>query len=383
MGQVISLRKRHREWHPRALEFFAGIGLARAGLENAGIETIWANDLDADKQEMYGVQWGLDHFVLRDVWDLSPNDIPTADLAWSSSPCTDLSLAGMRHGLREGRESSAFFGFVKVLRGLGARRPEVVVLENVVGLASSHGGDDLRAAIKEFNELGYSVDGVTLDARRWLPQSRPRLFLLGSRHPVDDCEDDTALRPDWLAWIHTEHGLRTHMTPLPDEIPELRSGGFNALVERLPADDSRWWSEARTAAMVDSMSPVQRQRLMTLISGRHSIARTAYRRTRKGTATWEMRSDDIAGCLRTARGGSSRQAVVVAGHNRVRARWMTGEEYAQLMGAGWYQTKGMRDAQVRYGFGDAVAVPAVEWVARNMVLPALRRVRPEETMANE
>lgn len=116
---------------------------------------------------------------------LSGDDLPSADVAWSSSPCTDLSLAGKRAGLRGGRESSAFFGFTRLIAEMKERKPRVLVLENVVGLASSHDREDLRAAAKEFNALGYSVDVITLDARRFIPQSRPRLFLVGALTPVE------------------------------------------------------------------------------------------------------------------------------------------------------------------------------------------------------
>ena len=50
---------------------------------------------------------------------------------------------------------------------------------------------------------------------------------------------------------------------------------------------------------------------------------------------------------------------------------MTGLEYARLMGAGWYSLENLRDSQVHYGFGDAVAVPVVAWVAKHMILPNL------------
>ena len=144
------------EW--TALEFFAGIGLARAGMEQAGIKTVWSNDYDLNKKSMYEGHWKTHKLFLADIHTLNSEDLPTADVAWASSPCTDLSLAGKRVGLRGGRESSAFFGFTDLLAGMNERKPEVIVLENVTGLASSHNREDLRAAVKEFNELGYAVD---------------------------------------------------------------------------------------------------------------------------------------------------------------------------------------------------------------------------------
>lgn len=365
---IIPLRSSH-DW--TALEFFAGIGLARAGLELAGIKTLWANDYDLNKKNMYEGQWGCGELVLADIHSLSGGELPTADVAWSSSPCTDLSLAGKRAGLRGGRESSAFFGFTRLIAEMKERKPKVIVLENVVGLASSHDREDLRAAAKEFNTLGYAVDAITLDARRFIPQSRPRLFLIGSLTPVDGGEYDTCLRPDWLAWLHEDPEIRTFMMPLP-KAPELLSKGLTQEIESIPDDDVRWWSNDRVRQFVDSMAPVQRERLDAFVSSDEISARTAYRRTRNGIPVWEMRAEDISGCLRTARGGSSKQAVVLMGKGNLQIRWMTGLEYARLMGAGWYSLENMRDSQVHYGFGDAVAVPVVSWVAKHMILPNLQ-----------
>lgn len=353
-----------------ALEFFAGIGLARAGMEFSGITTVWANDYDPHKKKMYEGQWGKSEYQLSDVHSLCGDDIPTADVAWSSSPCTDLSLAGKRIGLRGGRESSAFFGFTRVLKEMGDRRPKVVVLENVTGLSSSHDGEDLRAAAKEFNSLGYAVDVITLDARRFIPQSRPRLFLIGAQTPVNGGEQDTCLRPDSVAWLHEDPEVDTFMMPLP-KAPELVSEGFTGLVEKIPAHDNRWWSDEKVSSFVESMSPSQRERLNSFIVGNKLTARTAYRRTRGGVPVWEMRAEDVSGCLRTPRGGSSKQAVVFMGKKELKIRWMTGSEYARLMGAGWFSLDGLRDSQIQYGFGDAVAVPVVEWVTKNMVIPNL------------
>ncbi|MBF57122.1 MAG: DNA (cytosine-5-)-methyltransferase [Halomonas sp.] len=364
---IVPLRRQHEF---TALEFFAGIGLARAGLELTGIKTLWANDYDIHKKTMYEGQWGGDELLLADVHSLNGESLPSADVAWSSSPCTDLSLAGKRVGLRGGRESSAFFGFTRLLEQMEARRPKVVVLENVTGLASSHNREDLRAAAKEFNSLGYAVDVITLDARRFIPQSRPRLFLIGAHHPINGGEQDTCLRPDWLAWLHADSEVRTFMMPLP-KAPELLSKGLTSEIEQIPIDDIRWWDDERVARFVESMAPVQRERLDRFMSQPVITARTAYRRTRNGKPVWEMRAEDISGCLRTARGGSSKQAVAVMGNGNLKVRWMTGLEYARLMGAGWYSLKNMRDSQIHYGFGDAVAVPVVGWVAQHMILPLL------------
>lgn len=359
-----------REFEWTALEFFAGIGLARAGMEQAGIKTVWANDYDVNKKAMYEGHWKSGDFLLADIHSLKSEELPTADIAWASSPCTDLSLAGKRVGLRGGRESSAFFGFTDLIAGMQERQPEVIVLENVIGLASSHEREDLRAAVKEFNALGYLVDAITLDARRFVPQSRPRLFIIGVKNPVNGGEQDTCLRPDWLSWLHKDPELNTFMMPLP-KAPDLLSNGFTDEIETVPDNDARWWSADKVALFRESMATVQRERLEQFVSMTGITARTAYRRTRNGIPVWEMRPEDISGCLRTPRGGSSKQAVVMMGNGLLKIRWMTGLEYARLMGAGWYTLDNLRDSNIQYGFGDAVVVPVVGWVAKNMIIPHL------------
>ncbi|MFT4086447.1 MAG: DNA cytosine methyltransferase [Gordonia sp. (in: high G+C Gram-positive bacteria)] len=356
--------------HPQVLEFFAGVGLARMGLDNAGFHTAWANDISEDKAAMYRAQFKDDVMEVGDVGAVRGQDLPIgASLAWASSPCTDLSLAGGRKGLA-GRESSAFYSFISVLEGM-AELPPTVVLENVLGLASSHGGDDLTAAIKAFNDLGYSVDILAIDARRFVPQSRPRMFLVGSLSPVAESDEPHELRPAWSDAFFGDETLRTHRAPLPP-VDDLVTDGLGDTVQKLSADDSRWWPADRVAKFVASMSPVQRTRLDHHMAGDSLTWRTAYRRTRGGKAVWEMRADDVAGCLRTARGGSSKQAVVQMGHGKVAVRWMTGVEYARLMGADDYRIDGFRDSQVQFAFGDAVAVPAVQWLAENYLMPLVR-----------
>jgi DNA (cytosine-5)-methyltransferase 1 len=321
--------------------------------------------------------------VLGDVRNVRGEDLPRgARLAWASSPCTDLSLAGNRSGLA-GAESGTFWEFVRILGELSDGPPDVAVLENVTGLATSRGGEDLAAAVRALGGLGYSVDVLALDARRFVPQSRPRLFAVAAKSPPSDRDGSPAasrsvaeLRPAWLRGIFADPSLRTHRAALPT-LPQPLTSGFGATcAEDLPADDPRWWPAAKVEAFRRSLSPVQRGRLEALGRGDGIMHRTAYRRTRGGAAVWEVRADDIAGCLRTPRGGSSKQAVVRIGGGGLRARWMTPLECARLMGAGGYRLEGVPTSQALFGFGDAVAVPVVAWLAENYLMPLVKRDGP-------
>ena len=108
---------------PTALEFFAGIGLARAGLEHAGFSVAWANDYEAKKHQLYRSQYGTDtDYHVGDIADVTGSDLPTdAAIAWASSPCTDLSLAGNRGGL-DGKQSGTFWHFMRILEEMGENR---------------------------------------------------------------------------------------------------------------------------------------------------------------------------------------------------------------------------------------------------------------------
>ncbi len=140
-------------------EFFAGIGLMRMGLECAGWIPVFANDIDPDKEKMYRAHFNDEaaKLILCDVHQLDPRLVPSATLATASFPCNDLSLAGPRTGLA-GKQSSAYWGFLRILESMQDRRPPLVLLENVSGFLTSHGGKDFKDALLALNGLGYSVD---------------------------------------------------------------------------------------------------------------------------------------------------------------------------------------------------------------------------------
>lgn len=361
----------------RAAEFFAGIGLVRLALEAQGWRVVFANDIDPDKLEMYAKNFGREDFQLGDIHKLAARDLPDCDLFTASFPCNDLSIAGAWEGLN-GKESSAFWGLVRLLTDLGERRPGMVMLENVVGFLQSRGGQDFETALLALNKLGYTADAFILNAVHWVPQSRARLFVVAraddgrERNPFA-MESDT--RPDALfEFINLHQNIRWDIRELP-RLPRPRAR-LKDVLQDLPNDDSHWWSRDRAEYLFGQFSDRHLMAARLMMGQKAWQYATVFRRVRKGRSMAELRTDGIAGCLRTPRGGSGRQILFKAGMGRYQVRLLTARECARLQGVpDSYTIDGIALNQALFGFGDAVCVPAIEWIAKNYLNPVAAAIR--------
>jgi DNA (cytosine-5)-methyltransferase 1 len=239
-----------------AAEFFAGIGLVRMALERAGWSVRLANDIDEKKAQLYRANFPGDHFRLGDIRQIQADDVPDVRLATASFPCIDLSLAGNRDGLA-GQHSSAYWEFHRIVEAMGERRPEFVLLENVLGLLSSGGGDDLRSIIASLNKMGYVCDLLAVDAVHFVPQSRPRLFVVGLRgQRLSDPVPHAARPPQVLDFMRAHADLKWSGLALPP-LPAKRRD-LDAIMERLSPSAPEWWDRARQAHLYSQMSPRHR-----------------------------------------------------------------------------------------------------------------------------
>ena len=334
-------------------------------LEQSGFTVTFANDISPVKRRMYEENFGGQEFLQADIRDLGGVDVPTVDLATASFPCTDLSIAGNRAGLK-GRESGLLGDFLRILEEMGDRRPRFLLIENVSGFATSDKGRDVVRTLEFLSGLGYSSDIVALDARRFVPQSRPRIFILCDREVPEECfQGNSLLRPAWAsALLMNNPSIRSYSPSLPIP-PDHASETLEDIVELFDSDSAIWWDAERMRSFFSGMSQLNLSRTEAMRTGTSLTHSTAFRRTRNGRAVWEIRRDNISGCLRTARGGSSKQAVVEGGQGRIRVRWMTAREYARLQGAPDFAWGEASDVQARFALGDAVCVPAVAWLLQH------------------
>jgi len=367
---------------PSFYEFFAGGGMARAGL-GTDWKCLFANDFDIKKSLSYGSNWGDRELVTKDVGSISASELPgRADLIWASFPCQDLSLAGMGAGLK-GDRSGTFWPFWRLVSSLiqEKRRPRMIVLENVCGTLTSHGGKDFEAIADSLREAGYMFGAVIIDASHFIPHSRPRLFIVGVANGTEIPANVMASEPiaRWhskaLRTAYERLSLKTQQSwiwwSLPS--PPKRSIRLKDIIEDNPSSVA-WHTPDETAKLLSMMSSVNIAKVDEAKRIGKQVVGTVYKRTRLNendvkVQRAEVRFDGIAGCLRTSSGGSSRQLVLIVHGQLVRSRLLSSRETARLMGLpDTYQLpKSYNEAY--HLTGDGVVVPVVRFIAANILEP--------------
>lgn len=334
-------------------EFFAGIGMVRAGL-GGGWECLFANDSDKLKQASYGENWPGEKFDGRDVALVTAHDLEgSADLAWASFPCQDLSQAGSKAGIGGAdsatvTRSGAVWPFLEIMRDLRAegRQPTMLALENVVGLLTSNGGANFRTLCSALSELGYRYGAIVADAAHFVPQSRPRVFIVAVRreYPIPPELCGELPRSPW----HSQSLLRARAELPSSEVgdwvwwtvgdpPARREFELADVIDL--GDGAQWNSEEANTRLLGMMSKQHLERLNEAKSSGRLMIGSLYLRMRPHGGTGNVQRAEITfgttiGCLRTPKGGASRPRIIVVDGERVRTRLVSVREAALLMGLG-------------------------------------------------
>jgi len=373
-------------------EFFAGGGMARTGLGD-GWTCLFANDFDFRKGLAYQANFGAAALKVGDVRDVVLEDLPgVADLVWGSFPCQDLSLAGVGAGLN-GERSGTFYPFWDVVGALGrdGRAPRIVALENVCGTLTSHRGRDFQAICRTFADAGYRYGALVVNAELFVPQSRPRLFVIGVREDVEI--DPALLSPGPIAPFHTRSLCRA-VEAVPEAArsglvwwnlptPEHRVRTFADEIEETPTDVA-WSTPSETERLLALMSPLNLAKVEAAKRAGRRMVGGVYRRTRHDGSgaklqRAEVRFDDVAGCLRTPAGGSSRQTILVVDGPKVRSRLISSRETARLMGLDDSYVLPKTYSEAYHLTGDGVVVPVVRHLARHIFEPLLGLAAQDQT----
>lgn len=345
---------------PTALEFFAGSGLVSFALKRF-FKVVWANDFCEKKAAVYRANHKKNTLAKDSIENIRGLDLPSADLSWASFPCQDLSLAGLIGGIGAKR-SGLVWEWLRVIDEM-KRPPSILVAENVVGLVSADGGAHYRNLHAALTARNFRVGAILLDAINWIPQSRPRIFVIAVSREI---AIPPALLDSQRNWLHSDavvragEGLQDWLWwKLP--MPKPRKLNLSDIVERdVPHDGPE--ATRRNLSMIP-------KRHRDYVAASNLDVFPGYKRTRKTGQMLELRFDGVAGCLRTPEGGSSRQVLVIRHSTGLKTRLLTARETARLMGApDTYKLPGSYNDGYR-AMGDAVAVPVARWLARFLLAP--------------
>jgi DNA (cytosine-5)-methyltransferase 1 len=379
---------------PDFYEFFAGGGMVRAGLGERW-HCLFANDFDRKKSRAYCENWGSAELKTADVASLTTSDIPgRANLAWASFPCQDLSLAGAGAGLKGGR-SGTFRPFWKLMRELGDERraPQTIAMENVCGLLTSNDGKDFATICGALGEGGYRAGALVIDAELFVPQSRPRLFIIGVHREFAIPEGLVAEGPQ-SPW-HSR-AVQSVYEKLPETrkrdwiwwklpMPGPRALRFWGVIER-DADGVSWFLPEETERLLDMMSELNRSKVAQAQQLKRPVVGGVYRRTRRDgngrrLQRAEVRFDDVSGCLRTPAGGSSRQTILVVDGPSIKSRLISSRETARLMGLPDDYKLPENYTEAYHLTGDGVVVPVVRHLAAHILEPIVDAIETRATAA--
>ena len=366
-------------------EFFCGSGMARAGL-GAGWTCAFANDVSPMKIASYTRNWGGNGVKTADVARLTTKDLPGAvALAWASFPCPDLSEGGRGEGL-QGARSNTLWPCLALLRALRAegRAPKTIALENVNGLVEPRGEAFFDLLCATLTDMGYRFGVLAIDAELFVPQSRPQIFVIAADAAIAIPASLVAAGP--AAPFHSPNLVKAcqrnaQHAPIWWRLPAPppRNVTLADIIEDAPTGVS-WRNKGDTDRLLAMMAPlhlakVEEARRASLSAGKRMVG-GYYRRMRDEAGgrvqRAEVRFDDVAGCLRTAKGGgSSIQDIMVIDGDTVRTRRLSTREAARLMGLpDSYRLPS--DYVAAYDLmGDGVAVPAVRWLAEHILEPII------------
>ena len=365
---------------PTFAEFFAGAGFARLGLGSAW-QCVFANEICPMKVADYRANFGDDHLVEGDIRHVTAAEVTVAIMWWLSFPCQDHSTAGRRKGFDEGERGKLVFAAMHLLHAcleLGTA-PKLIVLENVAGLLSAANGRDFTDVATALASAGYVFGALEMDARQFVPQSRPRVFILALR--------SSTVIPPGLAgrkpgpW----HGpaIRRAASRLPEAtmrnwrwwqmpMPAAMGTTLGDIVDQRGGSDQRWHSQTTVDRLLLAAGPADAARLAAARASGSPFAGTVMMRPTSGPGgkgrKFSFRDDGLAGCVMGKDSLHHQQLCIVEGQ-QTHIRPFSRPELARLMGLPPGYALPAVKTQMYRTVGDGVVVPVVRWLAENLLEP--------------
>lgn len=205
----------------RFVDLFAGIGGFHAALEALGGKCVYASEIDEDASRIYRQNWGLQ--PAGDITVAANDDVmevPDHEVLTAGFPCQPFSKSGKQLGMEEAR-GTLFWNIAKVIE---ARRPPIVLLENVRNLAGPRHTHEWTVIIQTLRSKGYRVSSAPLHVSPHRirpefggrPQVRDRVFIAAtlSRGPAGHLSEEPApldLSGVTHGWDPSKWDLKKHL----------------------------------------------------------------------------------------------------------------------------------------------------------------------------
>ncbi len=338
----------------RYIDLFAGIGGIRLGFERQGGTCVFTSEWNTWSQKTYRANFGDDHEINGDITKIDERDVPDHDVLLAGFPCQPFSIAGVSknnslgraHGFACEAQGTLFFDVARII---AEKKPKAFLLENVKNLVSHDKGRTFDVIMRTLrDELGYTVQAKVIDAKRFVPQHRERIVIVGFREDVgfdfDAVDLPSANEGPRLARIlHPENGSEAPEAPFTE-------GAKARVAAKYTLTDNLW-------------------RYLQDYAARHKAAGNGFGFGLVGPG-------DVARTL-SARYHKDGSEILVSRGMGKNPRRLTPRECARLMGFPDDWKIPVSDTQAYRQFGNAVAVPVFEAVARAMVPGILSLIEAE------
>lgn len=323
------------------IDLFAGIGGIRLGFQQNGGRCVFTSEWNTYSQKTYEANFGKDHELNGDITKVHADEVPEHDVLLAGFPCQPFSIAGVSkknslgraHGFACETQGTLFFDVARIIE---AKRPKAFLLENVKNLVSHDKGRTFDVILRTLrDELGYTVQAKVIDAKRFVPQHRERIVIVGFREDTGFSLDDLELPkegPRLSSILHPEDGSEEAEAPFTE-------GKKAKVADKYTLTDNLW-------------------AYLQAYAAKHKAAGN-------GFGFGLVGPNDVARTL-SARYHKDGSEILVSRGAGKNPRRLTPRECARLMGfpADWKIP--VSDTQAYRQFGNAVAVPVFSAVAAHM-----------------
>lgn len=340
--------------HFTFIDLFAGIGGLRKGFDDIGGHCVFTSEWNKYATQTYAANFYDNHPIAGDITKIQTTDIPNHDVLIAGFPCQPFSIAGVSkknsigrsHGFACEAQGTLFFDIARIIKD---KRPAAFMLENVKNLQSHDKGCTFAVIMKTLcEELGYHVWYKVIDAQHFLPQHRERIVIVGFRDNVPFTWDALQLPEKGIIKmrdiLHPEDGT--------EKAEEPYTTGSKGLVNEKYILTDRLWAYLQNYA-------------------------AKHKAKGNGFGFGLVTPDSVARTL-SARYYKDGSEILISRGESKNPRRLTPRECARLMGYSNDFCIPVSDTQAYRQFGNSVAVPVFQEVARIMQPHISKLVRNSE-----